>query len=242
MPCNLMLHAGAAAVPRPALARVETPAPTPTWQPIPHEDFVAQVEDLLPRYDLRVVNQAHALTHDHARYFGLLEVRNGSNHPDYTWVLGLRNSHDKSIPAGLVAGSAVYVCDNLAFSGEVKVSRKHTSFLLRDLPMLLGGAVEQLVSRWKVMDRRVEAYKGCSLANYEVNDLAIRALDAGVLSASRIPDLLHEYREPKHEEFAPRSLWSFFNAGTEVLKGALHMLPRRSQTLHQICDQFVGLS
>ena len=128
------------------------------------------------------------------------------------------------------------------FSGEVKVSRKHTSFLLRDLPTLLGGAVEQLVSRWKTMDRRVEAYKGCGLADFEVNDLTIRALDASVLSASRIPDLLHEYRQPKHKAFEPRSLWSFFNAGTEVLKGALHMLPRRSQALHQICDQFVGLN
>ena len=64
MPCNLMLHAEAAAVPRPALTRVNTPAPTPTWQPIPHEDFVAQVEDLLPRYDLRVVGEAHALRRD----------------------------------------------------------------------------------------------------------------------------------------------------------------------------------
>ena len=125
---------------------------------------------------------------------------------------------------------------------EVKVSRKHTSFLLRDLPTLLGGALGQLVSRWKTMDRRVEAYKGCGLADFEVNDLTIRALDASVLSASRIPDLLHEYRQPKHKAFEPRSLWSFFNAGTEVLKGALHMLPRRSQALHQICDQFVGLN
>jgi hypothetical protein len=33
-------------------------------------------------------------------------------------VLGLRNSHDKRFPAGLVGGSAVFVCDNLAFSGE----------------------------------------------------------------------------------------------------------------------------
>ena len=113
MPCNLMLHAGAAAVPRTTLRSVATPESTSTWQPIPHEDFVAQVEDLLPRYDLRVVNEAHALTYDDARYFGLLEVRNGSNHRDYSWVLGLRNSHDKSIPAGLVAGSQVFVCDNL---------------------------------------------------------------------------------------------------------------------------------
>ena len=51
-------------MPRTVLARVNTPAPTPTWQPIPHEDFVSQVEDLLPRYDLRVVGEAHALGYD----------------------------------------------------------------------------------------------------------------------------------------------------------------------------------
>ena len=35
--CNLMLHCGAHAVPRKELLRVQTPAATDTWQPIPHE-------------------------------------------------------------------------------------------------------------------------------------------------------------------------------------------------------------
>ena len=70
MPCNLLLHCGAHAVPRSELAATPTPAETRTWQPIPHEAFVHQVEDLLPGYGLRVANQAHALTHDNARYFG----------------------------------------------------------------------------------------------------------------------------------------------------------------------------
>jgi hypothetical protein len=28
----------------------------------------------------------------------------------------------------------VFVCDNLAFSGEIKIARKHTRFIVRDLP------------------------------------------------------------------------------------------------------------
>ena len=53
---------------------------------------------------------------------------------DYCWVLGLRNSHDKTFPAGIVAGASVFVCDNLSFSGEIKFARKHTRFIVRDLP------------------------------------------------------------------------------------------------------------
>ena len=42
------------------------------------------------------------------------------------FVVGVRNSHDKSFPAGLVIGASIFVCDNLSFSGEVKLARKHT--------------------------------------------------------------------------------------------------------------------
>ena len=114
--CNLILHCGAAEVPRKALAAVPTPAPTETWRPIPHEEYIRQVEWELPRYGLDVIHEAHALTHDGTRYFGLILVQYGCNSSDYSWVLGLRNSHDKTLTAGLVAGAQVFVCDNFAFS------------------------------------------------------------------------------------------------------------------------------
>jgi hypothetical protein len=238
--CNLILHCGAHAVPRAALARVETPAATETWQPIPHEKYVERVELELPRHGLKVVQQAHALTHDGGRYFGLMQVENGCSSTDYTWVLGLRNSHDKSLPAGLVAGSQVFVCDNLAFSGEVQVSRKHTVNILRDLPSLIGDAFRRLLGQFREQDRRTALYKASRLIDADAHDLTVRALDGGVICASRIPELLHEWREPRHEAFRLRTTWSWFNAVTEILKGRLHELPKRTQRLYQICDKYAG--
>lgn len=240
--CNLILHCGAAEVPRKALATVPTPASTETWRPIQHEQFVRQVEWELPRYGLDIVAEAHALTHDSSRYFGLIQVQNGCNSPDYSWVLGLRNSHDKTLTAGLVAGSQVFVCDNLAFSGEVSVSRKHTSYILEDLPGLIGNALGRLLLMFKSQDQRVERYRATRLNDADAHDLTIKALDAGVVCASKIPELLHEWREPRYQEFEPRTVWSYFNATTEVLKGALHVLPKRTQSLYKICDDFVGVA
>ena len=240
--CNLILHCGAAEVPRKALANVPTPRPTETWRPISHEAFVRQVEWELPRYGLDIVQEVHALTHDSSRYFGLIQVQNGCTNPDYTWILGLRNSHDKTLTAGLVAGSQVFVCDNLAFSGEVSISRKHTVNILEDLPGLVGNALGRLLLMFKTQDQRVERYKSIQLGDVDAHDLTVRALDSGVICASRIPDVLHEWREPRHDAFQPRTVWSWFNSVTENLKGALHLLPRRSQALYRLCDAYVGVA
>ena len=88
----------------------------------------------------------------------------------------------------------------------------------------------------------MDSYKNCRLSDSEANDLTIQALDRGVIPASRIPEALNEWRSPRHSEFEPRDVWSFFNAFTEVLKGQLHLLPRRTQALHNLCDHFVGLN
>jgi hypothetical protein len=240
--CNLILHCGAAEVPRKALATVPTPAATETWRPIPHEAYVRQVEWELPRYGLDIVQEVHALTHDSSRYFGLIQVQNGCTNPDYTWVLGLRNSHDKTLTAGLVAGSQVFVCDNLAFSGEVSISRKHTVNILEDLPGLVGNALGRLLLMFKTQDQRVERYRATRLNDAAAHDLTIRALDSGVICASKIPEVLKEWREPSHEAFRPRTAWSWFNSVTENLKDALHLLPKRSQALYRLCDDFVGVA
>ena len=48
--------------------------------------------------------------------------------------------------------------------------------------------------------------------------------------------------EPSHPEFSERSAWSLFNAFTEVLKGNLPELPKRTEVLHGLFDQQVKLS
>src|SRR3954451_4393671 len=93
---NLMLHCGAHAGARTSIGKTPTPNQTATWTPIPHSLLIEEVERVLKTSGLTVVNEAHSLTHDGLRYFGLMEIRNGAVHQDYAWVLGLRNSHDKT--------------------------------------------------------------------------------------------------------------------------------------------------
>src|SRR6187200_1868078 len=113
---NLILHCGATHVARSAVEKAATPKASSTWVPVPHRRFLEQVETTIVGNGLTVVNQAHALWNEGLRYFGLLEVANGEDHEDYSLVIGLRNSHDKSFPASIAMGSCVMVCDNLAFS------------------------------------------------------------------------------------------------------------------------------
>ena len=70
-----------------------------------------------------------------------------------------------------------------------------------------------------------------------------RTCDVGVCSNRLIPSVLHEWREPRHQEFEKRNVWRLFNAFTESLKeGSLAELPKRTEALHGLLDVHVGLS
>ena len=128
-PRGMLLHCGAELVHRNSLYEVPTPKPTATWFPLSHTSVLNEIEVQLRACGFRVTDEAHALSHNGDRYFGVLSVTLPSrNIADFGWVVGLRNSHDQTYPAGLVAGTRVFVCDNLAFSGQVQISRKHTRF------------------------------------------------------------------------------------------------------------------
>ncbi|WP_395745393.1 DUF932 domain-containing protein [Prosthecobacter sp.] len=225
------------------VGKVRTPRSTTSWCPIPHHQLITTLQRALATTNLRIGTQAHSLSHEGQRYFGLMEVHAQKANNDYCWVLGLRNSHDKTFPAGIVAGAAVFVCDNLSFSGEIKFARKHTRFINRDLPQLVFRSIGQLLAKWHDQDKRITAYKETEISDTQVHDLVIRATDVGVCSNRLIPPVLHEWREPRHEAFEGRNVWSLFNAFTEALKeGSLAELPKRTEALHGLLDTHVGLA
>jgi hypothetical protein len=239
---GLILHCGANAATIDAIRAVPTPEATPSWQPIPHGDLYGRVRDTLEGNGLHIVQEAHGLWREGQRYFGLMEVRNGTNADDFGLVIGLRNSHDKSFPAALALGSRVFVCDNLAFSGEVKLSRKHTTYIWRDLPGLVERAVGRLADLRNLQAKRIDAYKAAALTDERtVHDLVVRSVYARALPGTQIIDVLNEWRTPRHEDFQPRTAWSLFNAFTEVLKGSLTLLASRTQALHGLMDSHVRL-
>ncbi len=241
----IVLHCGARHVERQAIEQANTPAASETWVPIAHHRLLGLVEETLTGCGMKVANEAHALWSDGLRYFGLLEVNNGQPHEDYGLVIGLRNSHDKSFPAAIALGSSVFCCDNLAFSGEVTIARRHTRFIERDLPRIVHTAVGRLSDMRGQQDERILTYKETELTDPAAHDLVIRSVDANVLPVTQVPAVLEEWRAPSHEEFAAdgKTVWRFHNAMTHVWKGRnLAALPRRSQALHGLLDSVCNLA
>jgi hypothetical protein len=242
---DLVLHCGGRHVERGAVEAALTPPSSETWVPIAHHRLLELVEETLVGGGMAVANEAHALWSDGLRYFGLLEVTNGRPHEDYGLVIGLRNSHDKSFPAAIAMGSSVFCCDNLAFSAEVTIARRHTRFIERDLPRIVHTAVGLLSDMRGQQEERICSYKETELTDPAAHDLVIRAVDANVLPVTQLPAVLEEWRAPSHEEFAAdgKTVWRFHNAMTHVWKGRnLAALPRRSQALHGLLDSACGLA
>lgn len=245
MSTSLILHRGARPATFAELGAVETPAATLTWHPIPHQRLAALVKQGLEAHGLQVRNEQYGLYGTHGqRLFGTLELApdKAIGERDYTVAIGLRNSHDQTFPAGVAMGSRVFVCDNLAFSGEVQFGRKHTSQIMRDLPGLVSKAVAQLVSKRFDQARRIEVYKVTPVSDAVAHDSFIRMIDRGILPVTRLPEALKEWRTPSHPEFRDRTAWSLFNAVTEVLKTGQQALPERTIKLHGLVDSITGLA
>jgi hypothetical protein len=242
---NLSLHLGATRVSREQLAAIPLPVGTNSWRPLAHHRLLEGVETALNHAGLRTVTESHGLAREGNRYFGLLQVANGENAEDFGLVVGLRNSHDQSFPAGLVVGSTVFVCDNLSFYGEVTIARRHTAQIQRDLPQLIDRAVGQLGDLRRSQAERFAAYKQHELTESAAHDLVIQAIDARVVPVTKIPEVLREWRSPRHSEFRDggRTGWRFLNAVTETLKGSnIAELPKRCTALHGLLDAHCGLA
>jgi hypothetical protein len=72
-------------------------------------------------------------------------------------------------------------------SVEVRLARKHTAFIERDLTGLVAKAVGRLNEQRDRQERRLVAYKATEFDDKEAYDLLIRALDARALPVTRIP-------------------------------------------------------
>jgi hypothetical protein len=75
------------------------------------------------------------------------------------------------------------------------------------------------MDRWHHQDQRIGAYKAKNLPDSSAHDLIIRSTDVRACTPRQIPAILKEWRNPQHEEFHARTLWTLFNSFTEILKG-----------------------
>jgi hypothetical protein len=238
---GLMLHCGGQLASRDEVIAVPAPAATDTYVPLPYESFIVRIEKQLAVEGITIREEHLALSKNRQRLFGLIALTlPGVTATDHGCVLGLRTSYDRSFANGLCIGAAVFVCDNLSFSGEVTFQRKHTAGMLKDLSWMISETVSTLPKRFAEQSTAFAKLKQRELTEVEAHDLVIRFWDAGAIGTLEIPRLIKEWREPRHAEFAQSTnAWRLFNAATETIKGDLWRLPARTRAIHNILDEVV---
>ena len=219
MSSNLMLHCGSWEAGIEELTAVPVPEPTATYRPVAYADFIGEVKDHLPRFNMNIVNERYALSRSGARMFGVIELANGDAHDDFRLALGLRSSYDHQFANGVCLGHKVYVCDNLAFSGEYGVNRKNTQNAVEGLSEQVYFMFRDALKGKDSMLNTIATMKVTELNTMKAHDLIMQSLRNKALPITKLNEVVKHWDKPLHPEFEPRTAWSLFNAFTEVQKG-----------------------
>jgi hypothetical protein len=230
----LMLHCGADQVGYDGLRQLVTPGTTPTHVPIPHFRLVDMLRHTLASYGHEIVEENHGITADGARYFGLLSLK--STYGGYEDTVIVRNSHDKKFPIGFGFGGRVFCCDNLSFSAEHVIKRKHTVNAKRDLAALVGEIVEPLAEQREVQHNTFLLYRDTALSDALADQAVMQMFRRGVINLQRILEVLEQWETPTFVEWGDRTAWRLFNAATFTLNGRIAENPSVTRELHNVID------
>jgi hypothetical protein len=150
-------------------------------------------------------------------------------------MVGLRNSHDRKFPVGVSFGSRTFVCDNLAFSGDHVIKRKHTLIMKRDLPGLIGEIIEPLAIQRERQKVQFDRYRATGATDDRADAAIMQMYRQQVIGVQKIADVLKQWEEPAHD-WGGKSGWRLFNAPTFALTGRVSENPRATADLHRIID------
>ena len=111
----------------------------------------------------------------------------------------------------------MFICDNLAFRSDLMVRRTHSPQGIANFSNDIATAVLELASFREAETVRIAALADTVMPDERADSLILRAaIDRGVIPLRAIPHVVREWKEPRHEQFAPRTAWSLFNAFTSA--------------------------
>jgi hypothetical protein len=218
-----LVHNASSLVTREQLRFIAPPPATSTWKPIAHYDLVQAIDRQLAVRDIRIVKEEFALAHDGLRLFGILELlvpgTNGGSGTDYAFAMGVRTANDRSFATQLAAGARVFVCSNLAFSGDlIAMNRKHTARF--DLNADISRAVDRFQAHIGTFGGKFDALKSFPLTDTEARSLICLAFYDEILPIRLLHTVADTYFKPSPDmlDVAPRSCWGLLNAMTRAVK------------------------
>ena len=200
---------------------------TRTFHPVHHRDVITAVQESVQAVGLDIVKSEYVLAQNGQRMFGVYDLNQGTS--ELSWSIGIRNSMNKSMSLGITAGTRVFVCDNLCFSGDYLTFRRHTSGLdIDELAFLAYRSMRQLIPMLKAFQNW-----HLGLQNYSLSEVDAKLLLVEIMTNSVIPPSKFSQFNKLYANVYDDSLWGFHEAATEILKGSnLLTLPKKNKALN----------
>lgn len=206
-----------------------TTLPTPVslgrnHKPVPHAVLVNALHQEIERRGYNVQREQLALGKKGAALFGVIDiepvvpgidVRGGERGIS----LGFRNATDRSMAIRGVAGQRVFVCDNLAMSGETfAISRKNTTGL--DLHDAVARGFDKFIAHIGALDFEIARLQSKYLSDGEAKCIIYDVFAAGIVPVRLFDDVERFYFHPTDEQTdcQPRNAWGAANAFTRAIQ------------------------
>lgn len=245
MSSTLMTHAGAEAITYDQLAALPMPQALGRFHaPVAHVRFVDGIREEVLRRGLTITREAYALQRDGHSLFGVLDLvartTGALTVPAQGLSLGLRNATNQQFGLHLVAGNRIFVCDNLALSGDiVALARKNTTGI--DLRSELQRGFDRFLLQAEQLTRQLEALAGWPLTDLQAKALIYDAFAARFLPSRLFDDVDTLYFKPTDDtpDCQPRTAFGVHNAFTRAFKV---LSPPRAFEATQDLGRHFGLS
>lgn len=186
-----------------------------SYTPVAHSLLINMVKERLDKHNLSISRTRYDSNKNTSQMFGVYDLTTSDGETNLN--IGFRNSYDKTLPVGLVAGGTVIVCSNLMFKGEIKVLRKHTRHVFKDLEVLTENVIQSALYQYEQIGEDKEKMKLKLLDNRQMAELAGRMfIEEKMLTANQMSELKREIYKSEH--FHGSTLWDFYNHTTHALK------------------------
>jgi len=219
----LMTHAGAERLSLDQLKQLPEPMRLgSSHSPVPHHFLVEslEVEAMEQGYD--ITKMELAVSKDNHQLFGVIDLVAPATPVGYSErgiSIGFRNSTNSTLAIKIVAGVRVFVCDNLALSGDmIAVLRRNTIGL--DLEMEIHEGFGKFIQHSFSLDAKINAMQSVSIADMVAKAQIFDIFDAKILPVHLFDDVSDFYFKPTDEmtDCQPRTPWGLHNAFTRAMK------------------------
>ncbi len=236
------------------LATIPLPPARDRFVPLAHKDLDDRTIYNLARYNYKPVKPQFLVDHTKQKFVATFGIkRNEYAHDslpqdfandDYQFEIGLINSNDGTMSAKIFTGTRVFVCANGQWSGEVRLSRKHTINAVSDIDDSLIKFTHGLEDTRRETFEDFDKLKELDFSSKsEVHDFIVESCNQKILPWQHAPKVLEHWNNPEHDEFKDRNGYCLFNAYTSHWRDTNQFsLSDKTTRLRKYINEFKGIS